>query len=87
MIRNTVQVSLADRSYPITIGEGLFADGTLLEPFVRDRRCFLVADSTVAPLFSDMVRKTLEMAHAASVSCSVFPAGEESKHLATIGEL
>ena len=87
MIRNTVQVSLADRSYPITIGEGLFADGTLLEPFVRDRRCFLVADSTVAPLFSDMVQKTLEKAHAASISCSVFPAGEESKHLATIGEL
>ena len=87
MIRDTVMVRLSDRSYPITIGAGLFGDSSLPEPYVRGRRCFLVADSSVAPLFSETVRMALLSAGVASVSCFEFPAGEESKTLSTIGDI
>ena len=84
MTQETVTVNLSDRSYPISIGSGIIGNTALLEPHVKGRRCFLVTDSAVAPLFADRVRESLASAGAAEVATHAFPAGEESKTIRTI---
>ena len=57
----TVQVSLAERPYPIHIGPSLIGDAALLAPFVTGTMVAIVTNETVAPLFLAKVR---ESAHA-----------------------
>ena len=49
-------------------------------------RALIIADSNVAPLYADTVRRSLEAAEYA-VSVHVFPAGEENKRLDEIGKM
>jgi 3-dehydroquinate synthase len=55
----TLQVSLAERSYPILIGESLLSDGALLGRFLPARDLLLVSNTTVAPLYAERVRASL----------------------------
>jgi 3-dehydroquinate synthase len=74
---------LNDRSYPIYIGQGLLSS---LENYVplelAKRRCFVITDENVAPLYGDIVLSFLkDKAHSADMS--VLPAGEQTKSFAS----
>jgi len=55
----TLQVSLAERSYPILIGPSLLADPQALARHLPARDLLLVSNTTVAPLYAERVRASL----------------------------
>lgn len=55
----TLNVSLADRSYPILIGDGLLGDARLLADQLPARDLLLVSNTTVAPLYAQRVHDAL----------------------------
>lgn len=80
----TIQVKLAERSYPIHIGRGLdLVSGMGNMPGVR---ALVISDSNVDPLHGDAVCRKLEVK---GVECvrAVVPAGEETKSLKWVGQL
>ena len=74
---HTVQVALADRSYPIYIGAGC-ARGKLLAQHLPQARVALITDTTVAALYLDTVAEALGAA-GVSVTKVVVPTGEQHK--------
>ena len=50
-LMQTVQVSLADRPYPIHIGPGLVGNSDALAPFVKGTGVAIVTNETLAPMF------------------------------------
>jgi 3-dehydroquinate synthase len=74
----TLQVSLADRSYPILIGQQLLADSDLLARHLPARDLLLVSNTTVAPLYADRVRASLTDRRIVEVR---LPDGEQYKTL------
>ena len=76
----TVNVELADRSYPIFIGENLLENPELLLPFLDKGRVLIVSNDVVAPLYLEKVKSTL-----GSVDCDelVLADGEQHKNLDT----
>jgi 3-dehydroquinate synthase len=74
----TLQVSLAERSYPILIGDGLLADASLLGRYLQARDLLLVSNTTVAPLYADRVRASLGDRRIVDVR---LPDGEQYKTL------
>lgn len=77
----------ASRPYPVHIGAGLLDRcGELTAPLTGPRRCLVVSETTVAPLYG---RRALEALERAGFTASLwtFPAGEQSKNLATYGAL
>lgn len=84
---NQVHVGLGDRSYPILIENGLLAGvGKDLQGRAIAKRFMVIADSTVAGLYGDQVLTSLRQA-GVTAELITFPAGEESKTLATIASL
>ena len=82
----TVMVN-ASASYPVHIGEGLLdGAGELIADITKSRRCAIVTDSSVGPLYGGRVRDSLEKA---GFACLVytFPAGEQNKNLSTYGNI
>ena len=55
----TVQVSLADRPYPIHIGPSLIGNSAVLAPFLTGTMIAIVTNETVAPLFLARVRESV----------------------------
>ena len=74
----TLRVDLAERSYPIHIGEGVIDRPQLFAPHVRGRRAALVTNETVGPLYADRLERTLQSA-GANVQRIVLPDGEAFK--------
>jgi 3-dehydroquinate synthase len=74
----TLQVSLANRSYPILIGQQLLADSELLARHLPARDLLLVSNTTVAPLYADRVRASLADRRIVEVR---LPDGEQYKTL------
>jgi len=56
----TISVSLADRSYPIHIGEYLLARPELIVPLLGQARVAIVSNTTVAPLYLHRLQESLE---------------------------
>ncbi|MBQ7827561.1 MAG: 3-dehydroquinate synthase, partial [Clostridia bacterium] len=82
----TVQVK-ASTSYEVRIGKGLLPSaGEMILPLFAGRKLCLVTDSTVEKLYADTVTKSLTDA-GFEVCRFVFPAGEESKCMATYAAL
>lgn len=77
---HTLNVSLADRSYPIYIGKGLLS-GDLVRRHVRARQVLVVTNETIAPLYLDKVVGTLD---GLQVDTLVLPDGERFKTLGTL---
>jgi 3-dehydroquinate synthase (EC 4.2.3.4) len=77
----TLNVDLADRSYPIYIGEGLLDDPRYFEPHIRGRQVAIVTNETIAPLYLDRLQKTLA---AYKVTTVVLPDGEAYKQWETL---
>jgi 3-dehydroquinate synthase len=74
----TLQVSLAERSYPIFIGQSLLADGELFARHLPARDLLLVSNTTVAPLYAERVRASLSDRRIVDVR---LPDGEQYKSL------
>jgi 3-dehydroquinate synthase len=79
----TLTVGLAERSYPIHIGRGLLARAELLLPHLPKKRCAIVTNTTVAPLYLAQVQGLLE-ANGVSVVTVILPDGEEYKTAETL---
>ena len=77
----TLTVDLADRSYPIYIGEDLLGNEDLLLQHIPGKNVLVVSNNTVAPLYLD---KTLAMLASKQVETCILPDGEEYKNLETL---
>lgn len=74
----TLQVELADRSYPIFIGGDLLQRADLFAPYIGGRRVAIVTNDTVAPLYLSAVQRTLAQYRPVAI---VLPDGEQYKTL------
>ena len=79
----TLIVALGDRSYPIHIGSGVLERADLLVPHLGQKKVLVVSNTTVAPLYFDRLRSTLEKA-GISVMSVILPDGEQYKDWNTL---
>lgn len=79
-----LSVDLGDRSYPILIGAGLLQLPELLAPHIHGRQVLVVTNETVAPLYLELVRKSLASFNVESI---VLPDGEKYKTLETLNTI
>ncbi len=77
----TLTVDLGDRSYPIHIGEGLLADGSLLREALGGGRAAIITNDIVAPLYLD---RLLDVLQGVEVTPIILPDGEQHKTMATV---
>ena len=77
----TLTVDLADRSYPIFIGESLISKPELFVPYIKGKQVMIVTNTTVAPLYLDQVKSSLSQFDVDEV---ILPDGEEYKNLETL---
>ena len=79
----TLTVGLGERSYPIHIGSGLLDRAELLQSALPRKRAAIVTNTTVAPLYLEKLRQTLQSIGTSSVPI-ILPDGEEYKNSATL---
>ena len=79
----TLTVGLGARSYPIHIGSGLLGQAELLRAHLLRGRAAVVTNTTVAPLYLDKLRQTLQNIDVNSVPI-ILPDGEAYKNSATL---
>ncbi|MBU1426149.1 MAG: 3-dehydroquinate synthase [Gammaproteobacteria bacterium] len=74
----TLNVGLAERSYPIHIGSGLLSRIELLLPHIPQKRTVIVSNTTVAPLYQNQLMEGLR-AGGVEVQAITLPDGEQYK--------
>jgi 3-dehydroquinate synthase len=79
----TLTVSLADRSYPIHIGNGLLGQVDLILPYLKRKQVAIVSNTTVAPLYMHALAQPLRDA-GVSVIEIILPDGEAYKNNDTL---
>jgi 3-dehydroquinate synthase len=79
----TLTVSLADRSYPIHIGNGLLGQVELILPHLKRKQVAIVSNTTVAPLYMQAIAQPLRDA-GVSVIEIILPDGEAYKNNQTL---
>ena len=77
-------VELGERSYPIYIGTGLYADAAYYKEHVRGRQVMVVTNETVAPLY---LKQTLGALDGYEVASVTLPDGEVYKTLDVLNEI
>lgn len=80
-VMKTLTVDLADRSYPIFIGESLISNSDLFTPYIKGKQVMIVSNTTVAPLYLERVKSALTQFEVDEV---ILPDGEEYKNLETL---
>ncbi len=76
----TLSVDLPEQQYDIKIGPGLLAQsGTLIAPFLKQKRVFVLTDETVAALHLDSLHDGLAAAGIKMTGLAL-PAGEKTKN-------
>ena len=80
---HTLHVDLGARSYPISIGQELLSDPTVVAAHIPGPRVAIVTNTVVAPLYLDRLSKTLEAA-GKRVTQIILPDGEEEKNWANL---
>ena len=80
----TLHLNLAERSYPIYIGSGLFKKLGLLSNHIRSRRVCIVSNNIVHPLYSEIIKDSLRNFDIDEV---VLPDGEAEKSLANFEKI
>lgn len=78
-----LNLALAERSYPILISGGLLSRADLILPFLRTSRVALVSNTTVAPLYLDVLAQALEKV-GVGVTPIILPDGEAHKNWASL---
>jgi 3-dehydroquinate synthase len=82
----TLTVGLGERSYPIHIGSGLLSRAELLQHALPRKRAAIVTNTTVAPLYLEKLRQTLQSIDVISLPV-ILPDGEEYKNSATLNSI
>ena len=77
----TLNVDLGDRSYPIFIGQDLLNSPDCFKPFIHGKQVMIVSNTTVAPLYLEAIKSSLEGYQVDEV---ILPDGEEYKTLDTV---
>lgn len=73
------------RAYDVHIGRGLLTRaGELMLPVIKSCRAAVISDSTVGELYGGIVEDSLRAAGYETLRYA-FPAGEQNKHLGTLG--
>lgn len=80
----TLNVDLGDRSYPIFIGAGILKNKELLQPYIGGTTTAIVSNTTVAPLYLNLLHKLTTNYKNIDV---VLPDGEEYKTTETLGQV
>ncbi|MCX4026467.1 3-dehydroquinate synthase [Endozoicomonas sp. SM1973] len=75
-------VDLAERSYPIYIGQQLIDQLEYYQPHIDGQQVLIVTNDTVAPLYLEQVKQTL--ADHYQVAEVILPDGEQYKNLVTV---
>jgi len=81
-----ITVSLGERSYPISIGAGLFTDPALLSLLNKKQKVVIVSNTTVAPLYAEKVEYWLNQVDC-DHSLLQLPDGEQYKSLDTFNTI
>lgn len=79
----TLTVGLNERSYPIHIGSGLLKCADLLKAHLPRKRVAIVTNTTVAPLYLERLKQTLQEIGVSSVDI-ILPDGEVYKTAETL---
>ena len=79
MAMQTLQVGLAERSYPIHIGSGLLNNVEILLPHIPHKRAVIVSNTTVAPLYLHGLSEKLG-SNGVQVQSIILPDGEQYKN-------
>jgi 3-dehydroquinate synthase len=88
MTQQNITVGLNDRSYEIIIAPGVLnTNQSLFEPFVQDKKCFIISDSNAFPLYGEQVIAKLKQSKGIISSQFIFPAGESAKTLSTVEQI
>ena len=82
----TLNVELANRSYPIHIGRNLISNASLILPYLKRKHVAVVTNTTVAPLYLSQLSQTLQAA-GVSVIPIVLPDGEAYKNAETLNKI
>lgn len=84
----TLNVDLAERSYPIFIGAGLLHEPALLSPYIAGKQVLIVTNTTVGPLYLAKVEAMLRaVGKDLQIESQVLPDGEQHKTLDTIARI
>lgn len=73
-----IEVALADRSYPIIIGQQLLVNSSFYSSVIQGKRVCIVSDRNVAPLYLDTLKATLAVYE---IDEFILPSGEQHKSL------
>jgi 3-dehydroquinate synthase len=88
MTQQNITVGLNDRSYEIIIAPGVLnTNQSFFEPFVQDKKCFIISDSNVFPLYGEQVIAKLKQSKGIISPQFIFPAGESAKTLSTVEQI
>jgi len=88
MKTQNITVDLNVRSYEIVITPGEFKNNLLsLAKFVENKKCFIISDSNVFPLYGESVISKLKTSNGMFSGKFIFPAGEQSKTLLTVEQI
>lgn len=83
---HTLTVSLAERSYPIHIGEGLLQRADLLAGHLPQNKVAIVSNNTVASLYLTGLQSALAQGGVDSIRV-ILPDGEEHKNWQTLNSI
>src|SRR5690349_19145638 len=83
---HTLNVALAERSYPIHIGAGLLSRPELFVGQLPQKRVALITNTTVGPLYQQKLADSLG-AHGVDVVAVVLPDGESHKDWRTLNRI
>ncbi len=78
-----VQLTFADRSYPIYIGKGLLTQTELFMRHLPRARAAIITDDVIAPLYLDHLAHALSSS-AVEITKIIIPSGEEHKDWQTL---
>ncbi|HSG21647.1 MAG TPA: 3-dehydroquinate synthase [Azonexus sp.] len=79
----TLNVALDERAYPIHIGCGVLQRPELILPHIKQKKAVVVTNTTVAPLYLELLRSTLEKAGISTLPV-ILPDGEKYKTWQTL---
>jgi 3-dehydroquinate synthase len=80
----TLKLDLAEKSYPIYIGQGLLSKSELITKHITSKQVMIVTNTTVAPLYLNQVKGLLGEY---TVSEVILSDGEEYKTLDTVNHI
>jgi 3-dehydroquinate synthase len=88
MKKQNITVDLNGRSYEIIIASGgLKISQSFFNSFVQGRKCFVISDSNVFPLYGESVIAGLKQSKGIISGKFILPAGESSKTLSIVEQI